>query len=255
MQQLLFDKSLADVAIERLRTFEPPDGYWLAYSGGKDSTVILDLARRSGVKFEAHYSYVPIDPPELRAFIKTVPNIIIDKPEKSFISVARERGIMPIRHRRWCCEIFKERGGRGRLVVTGLRWSESSRRSNRKMFEVCIRHEHTHFLHPIVDWLTTDVWAYIRERELPYCHLYDEGWKRLGCVLCPMVRDVEKQMVRWPRIVRIWRKICDAVWEQRKLDQFSTSEDLWKWWLDRDAVWKGRDDCPLFGSGMEGDGE
>lgn len=52
-------------AIERFRLFGPEDGYWLAYSGGKDSTVILALAKMAGVKFEAHYSCTSVDPPEL----------------------------------------------------------------------------------------------------------------------------------------------------------------------------------------------
>ena len=42
------------VAIERLRTFEPPEGYWVGDSGGKDSTVIYDLCHRSGCKCEYH---------------------------------------------------------------------------------------------------------------------------------------------------------------------------------------------------------
>jgi len=58
------------VAIERLRAFEPPEGYRLAYSGGKDSAVIKKLAEMAGVKFEARYECTSCDPPELVRFIK-----------------------------------------------------------------------------------------------------------------------------------------------------------------------------------------
>lgn len=54
-----------DRAIDLLRMHEPSEGYWLAFSGGKDSIVIKKLAQLSGVKFEARYSNTTIDPPEL----------------------------------------------------------------------------------------------------------------------------------------------------------------------------------------------
>ena len=56
-------------SIERIKAFEPQDGYFLAYSGGKDSTVLLELARRAGVKFDVHYSVTTVDPPELVRFV------------------------------------------------------------------------------------------------------------------------------------------------------------------------------------------
>jgi len=43
-------------ALERIKYLCPPEGYYVAYSGGKDSTVILDLIRRSGVPYDAHYN-------------------------------------------------------------------------------------------------------------------------------------------------------------------------------------------------------
>ena len=58
------------IAIDRLKAFEPADGYWLAYSGGKDSDVILDLAKRSGVKFEAHFSVTSVEAPETIYYIR-----------------------------------------------------------------------------------------------------------------------------------------------------------------------------------------
>lgn len=59
-----------ETAIERLKTFEPPEGYYLAFSGGKDSVVIKGLADMAGVKYDAHYNLTTVDPPELVQFIK-----------------------------------------------------------------------------------------------------------------------------------------------------------------------------------------
>lgn len=52
------------VAIERIKAFEPAEGYWLAYGGGKDSVVCKALCDMAGVKYQAHYSCTSVDPPE-----------------------------------------------------------------------------------------------------------------------------------------------------------------------------------------------
>ena len=71
-------------AINRLKAFEPEEGYYLAFSGGKDSQCIYHLAKEAGVKFDAHYNLTTVDPPELVYFIRNnYPDVIIDKPEMS----------------------------------------------------------------------------------------------------------------------------------------------------------------------------
>ena len=69
-----------DVAIKRLRAFEPPEGYYLAFSGGKDSVTVKALMDLAGVKYDAHYSVTSVDPPELVQFIKTMPDVSRDIP-------------------------------------------------------------------------------------------------------------------------------------------------------------------------------
>lgn len=70
MRVNLYGKSMVDQAIEIMRHYEPPEGYWLAFSGGKDSIVLYRLAELAGVRFDAHYSLTTIDPPELVWFIR-----------------------------------------------------------------------------------------------------------------------------------------------------------------------------------------
>lgn len=124
-----------DIAIQRLKSFEPPEGYFLAFSGGKDSQAIYHLAKMAGVKFEAHYHVTSVDPPELIYFIREhYPDVIFDIPHDedgkriSMWSLISQHKMPPTRIVRYCCEELKETNGDGRMVVTGVRWAESARR-------------------------------------------------------------------------------------------------------------------------------
>jgi phosphoadenosine phosphosulfate reductase len=224
------------MSIERLRAFEPEEGYWLADSGGKDSTTLLDLAWKSGVKFEAHYNLTTVDPPEIVRFIKQWhPNTILDKPEFSmWENILREK-MPPLRQQRWCCERLKERGGEGRRVLTGIRWEESPRRARRQVEDR--QQSRKIIINPIIDWTSADVWAFIRREGLPYCSLYDEGFKRLGCIMCPqqgaagMRRDAE----RWPKYAAAYIRTFDRLIALRRAEgkrcTWDTGQELFNWWV------------------------
>ncbi len=230
----------AEIAIKRLQEFEPPEGYYLAFSGGKDSIVIYDLAVKSGVKFDAHYSITTVDPPELVQFIKRkYPGVSMKKPSETMWQLI-ERKMPPTRIARFCCEVLKERGGDGRKVITGIRWAESSKRAGRRVVENCIRgRKGTTFVHPIIDWSDEDVWGYIKQNNIAYCTLYDEGYKRLGCIMCPMqgtkgmLRDAE----RWPAYYRAYRRAFQKMIDKRKAEgkesqvNWGTGQDVMDWWI------------------------
>jgi phosphoadenosine phosphosulfate reductase len=257
VQLTLSGQAIDELAIDRIKAFEPEEGYWLAFSGGKDSVVILDLAKRAGVKFEAHHSLTTVDPPELVRFVRMFPEVKINHPKETMWQIIRRKGLPPRRNMRYCCELLKENGGEGRLIMTGVRWGESARRSKRQMTEACYRGKKRTFLHPIIDWTTSDVWSYIRGRKLSYCSLYDEGFKRVGCVLCPMTRDVERQIARWPKLAAAWERAVKATFspDRTKQFKFNTPEEYWQWWLDRDAPNLGDDQPVLFEDNPEQDQE
>ena len=237
-------------AINRLKTFEPPEGYYLAFSGGKDSVVCKALADMAGIKYDAHYNVTSVDPPELVYFIKRQhPDVQRDIPKRSngrtvnMWMLIRENGA-PLQQRRFCCQELKERGGDGRIVITGVRWAESTRRTlhqgavvvqgraaddlhgtddfrengkrgviltndnteTRKLVEQCAARGKV-TVNPIIDWTDAEVWEFIRSEGIPYCCLYDEGWHRLGCIGCPManIRRL-KEFARWPAYERLYKK-------------------------------------------------
>ena len=123
-------------AIDRLKSFAPKDGdaYWLAYSGGKDSDCIRILAALADVPHEIHHCLTTVDAPETVQYIKSIPGVIIDKAtysdgtHKTMWNLIPKKYMPPTRIVRWCCSELKEWGGRGRLIVTGVRGEESQNR-------------------------------------------------------------------------------------------------------------------------------
>ena len=124
-----------EIAIRRLKSFEPSDGFYVAFGGGKDSIVVLDLVKRSGVKYDAHYTITSVDPPELIRYIRKYhPDVAMDYPRDADGKVVTmwnlipKHTIPPTRQARYCCASIKEVNGKGRITVTGVRWDESARR-------------------------------------------------------------------------------------------------------------------------------
>ena len=231
-------KDKIKTAIERIKTFEHPEKMYCAFSGGKDSIVIKTLLSMSGVPYDSHYNNTTIDPPELVRFIrKHHSDVEIIKPKEPFLKRLVYKGF-PLRQARWCCEEFKEGGGEGRLVVTGIRWAESTQRKNRKMVEQCLRSANKRYLNVIIDWTDADVWNFIRGEGLPYCGLYDEGWKRLGCIMCPMSGKTRVwEAKRYPKYTRAFIKAFERLYAKKKsegkttCDRWSSGEDMFYWWL------------------------
>lgn len=122
-------------SIERLKMFEPDEPYHLCYSGGKDSDVIRILATLANVKHEIHHNLTTVDAPETIHYIKTIPNVIIDKSRyadgtpKTMWNLIVKKKIPPMRLYRYCCKELKENGGKGHLKITGVRWAESVNRA------------------------------------------------------------------------------------------------------------------------------
>jgi len=234
-----------EVAIMRLQHFEPPEGYQLAFSGGKDSVVIYDLAIRAGVRFHAFYNWTGIDPPELYRFVKDrYPDVEIRRPKKSMWRLIEEHQILPTRLVRFCCEYLKEQGNKEGYLITGIRWAESAKRRKRSMVEIGAYNKRIIFLHPIIDWGNDDVWEYIKEYRVPYCSLYDKGFKRLGCIMCPFCRgkQLKMEMERYPKYVDMWRRACERLLITQSHPKYKTGEEMFQWWIAREHV-KAVDDC------------
>lgn len=121
--------------------YDAQDGFYLAFSGGKDSQALYHCAVMGGVKFKAHMMLTSVDPPEVIRFVrKHYPDVVTHKPVDSIYNIAVKRNfLLPSRIIRWCCAELKEVGGAGTVCLTGIRKAESVRRSKRSPVEVSNR--------------------------------------------------------------------------------------------------------------------
>lgn len=240
--------------------YDSDDGYYLAFSGGKDSQALYHVAQLAGVKFKGRMSLTSVDPPHVIRFVKKhYPDVELIKPKMSMFAKAVERGVLPTMNVRWCCADFKESAGAGKVTLIGVRAAESTRRAKRHEVEVssrkfsgdldgfdawskeqiekkmsktkrkinedefsvktdnevrCINGKDSILISPIFKWTEADVWYFLNEIvNVPHCELYDMGYSRIGCILCPMASKKSKQrdIKMFPHVKRGWIKAIKAI--------------------------------------------
>ena len=184
----------------------------VAYSGGKDSDVILELAKMSGIEYRAIYKNTTIDPP---GTIKHVMEngVEIRRPKESFFDLMKRYGY-PNRMMRFCCGILKEYKILDNCVM-GIRRCESVKRSKSYSEPTeCRGRGKNHFnaIYPILDWSDEDELEFIEERGIKLHPLYyrEDGsidiTKRLGCMCCPLAYYKKRllQFKQWPGMVKAY---------------------------------------------------
>ena len=237
---------------------DPENGFWLAFSGGKDSQALYHVALMAGVRFKAHMYLTSVDPPEVIRFVKTqYPNVEIIKPRMSIFEMAKRKHILPTHRLRWCCAEYKETNGVGKVTLIGIRKEESARRAKREEISTeikgkrseetfdqwseheekmvtCVGGKDKILVSPIIYWTERDVWEFLNENGIPHCELYDQGYTCIGCICCPMSRYRQKirEIKRWPHIKRNWLKTIQWLIDNGYTNHnFSDAEIGFNWWI------------------------
>lgn len=206
-------KKKVDFAIKLLQSIPTDDGpIELSYSSGKDSDVILELAKMAGIPYRAIYKNTTIDPAGSIAHARERGAEVI-RPKKSFFQLVSEHGY-PSRYARFCCSFLKEYKVCDR-AIQGIRRSESRNRAEKykepEMCRVYSAKEKVKVYLPILEWTDQDVEDFIKERNIK-CHpLYYRGGqfdvtKRLGCVGCPL-QSRKKRIQEFkdnPKMLKAW---------------------------------------------------
>lgn len=198
----------------------------VSYSGGKDSDVVLELVRMTGIPYRAIYKNTTIDPPGTIKHCKDM-DVEIVRPKKNFAQVIQAKGF-PNRLRRFCCSELKEYKILDRSVQ-GIRRSESTKRAKRyKEPTVCrlygSKKQHVEVFLPILYWTDKDVADFIQLRGIK-CHpLYYDGEgkfhpeRRLGCMGCPQKADNGLcDFKQRPLLVKAWLRNGEIWWNTHKL--------------------------------------
>ena len=199
------------------------------------------------------------------------------KPVNMFSLIA-QKGIPPTRLVRYCCGVFKEGTEKNKVVALGVRAAESKRRQNRDIFSTSVgklanskhfglshvqevfeeakeqdevwdcvivstaRKRKTILVNPIYDWSDAEVWEYIHENNIAYNELYDMGYSRVGCILCPLANKREKQrdILTFPaykeRYIKAFEKMLEVRKERGKDDSkggvWKDAKSVFKWWIE-----------------------
>ena len=199
-----------DFAIKVLQSIPQDCEIELSYSGGKDSDVILELAKMAGIPFRAIYKNTSIDPIGTVAHCKSK-GVEIVRPDTTFLQIVKKHGF-PTRRARMCCSHLKEYKILDRAIL-GIRRDESTARAERyKEPEICrvySKKDKVKQYLPILNWTDADVERFIAERGIK-CHplYYDENGnfqvkERLGCIGCPLQSDNGKaDFKRYPKLLK-----------------------------------------------------
>lgn len=261
--------------------YDAEDGFYLAFSCGKDSQAMYHVAQMAGVKFKAHMNFTSVDPPQVIMFKRRqYPAVVEHPPRASIFDLAVEKGILPSMRIRWCCAELKESAGAGKVTLIGIRRDESSRRAKRNEVEVsnkkfsgnldqfaewqqeeiskkeeklmrkmrregkkvnedqfsldkdnevrCINGKDSILVSPIFDWSESDVWYFLNNiLGVPHCELYDQGYTRIGCIMCPMSQYKHKlrELRDFPHVKRGWIRAIKEIRARGGIQQNEYTQD------------------------------
>lgn len=244
-------------------------------SGGKDSSVLVDLAIKAKIPIEIQHSHTTADAPETVYFVREKFKRLEADGYKVQINKPRYKGeptsmwklipikqMPPTRWARYCCDVLKEQAGKNRMVATGVRWDESGARATRGiyetrgakrkdgikllsdnddrrlLFESC-NLKAQRIVNPIIDWKFREIWDYIQSENLNVNPLYSCGFDRVGCIGCPMASRKIRiwEFAQYPKYEALYKLAFVRMMESRKAKGKDDSQSTY---------WRNAEECFLW---------
>jgi phosphoadenosine phosphosulfate reductase len=173
------------------------DSLPIAFSGGKDSLVVLHIALDVNPDLLVIYNNTTVEFPETLQYVKKLQDkwnfeLFVTKNDCPYFKAVKEKG-WATHENRWCCKPYKDEPAFQFLLsrefkaeITGTTRTESIYRRSLTPIKIPKKEPFIIRVNPIYDWNEWEVWRYIRENNLHYNPLYDMGYKRIGCWCCPI---------------------------------------------------------------------
>lgn len=256
---------IEQIAIKRLQTaaemsiqyYQKP--LMITYSGGKDSDVCVELAKRSNIDFEVVNSHTTADAPETVRHIRskfkelelqgikcTILYPYYKGKRTSMWDLIVQKLMPPTRLVRYCCAVLKETAGNNRAIVTGVRRAESTKRGGRGVYEtitpavkdrIILNNDNDDrrqliercqikgeiVTNPIIDWQDRDVWDYLADCKVKANPLYQCGFNRVGCIGCPVVGKVRWHgFAKYPAYANMYKRAFAKMLTHREAQEKKT---------------------------------
>ena len=193
------------------------DVFYVAFSGGKDSVVTLDLVQRAlpHNSFKVLFGDTGMDFPDTYKTVEEVKKVCAEG-EIEFLTSRSQyepdytwsKFGPPATVHRWCCSVHKTspqmivlRDALGKpdftgMAFIGVRASESLSRSEYDYVSLGEKHKGQYSCNPILEWNSAELYAYIYLRQLYLNEAYKKGNRRAGCLVCPRAAERNEYMAR-----------------------------------------------------------
>jgi phosphoadenosine phosphosulfate reductase len=248
-------------------------GYIVGYSGGKDSDALVELFYKSGVKHHIIHNHTTADAPQTVYYIRQMFDKFQARgqtteyimPPRNIWKICEDKGILPTRKIRFCCAELKERKKeeyKHAVYSFGVRATESTaRKKNRgqiearnnvakrsetfrfddehqnKILDVCYSNNYV-VVNPLLYWHEHQIWEYLADNGMTIENmnpLYKMGFKRVGCIGCPMNTKARQELDRFPKYKALWMRTLEKILANGR-KQFKSAQEYYDWWLGGQGI-------------------